>query len=319
MRSSWRRARYVSFVWLVAGGLHAEAAVPFTPGNLLIVHSESNTLREYTPAGALVQKISVPLSGSPATEYARDVTVFDPSHVAIYNGSFMPWLSRFDAQSNVWTHDTEPGWSTVNNGTFGGITHRGDQIFVTDMNTGQPPQTQQGLLRFDPGGSTWTRFGSFDQYIDVTLGLDGRLYALSSAHAYDSGGLVRVFDPDTLAFERNINLTGGNSIRGIAVNAAGEIFAAGHDKTLRRFDGNGNLLSTLQMGVGLADVDLSSDHRLLAVGGLSVFVLTDQMAPLSSFTISATYTGIFGAFVVPEPATILLLALGGPAAVRRPR
>jgi len=264
-----------------------------------------------------VQKISVPLSGSSATECARDVTVFDPSHVAIYNGTFTPWLSRFDAQTNVWTHDTEPGWSTINNATFGGITHRGDQIFVTDMNTGLPPQTQQGLLRFDTASSTWTRYGSFDQYIDVTLGLDGRLYALSSARVYDSGGLVRVFDPDTLAFERNINLTGGNSIRGIAVNAAGEIFAAGYDKTLRRFDGNGNLLSTLPTGVELADVDLSSDHRLLAVGRLSVFVLTDQMVPLSSFTISATYPGIFGAFVVPEPATILLLALSGLAAVRR--
>lgn len=82
--------------------------------NLMI--SADNVLYEYTRDGLLVQSfpIGYPLERIPFMEYARDLVVGPETTVHVYNGTFEPYLSSFDAMTETWTERTHPGWSTVN-------------------------------------------------------------------------------------------------------------------------------------------------------------------------------------------------------------
>src|SRR5206468_508527 len=112
-----------------------------------------------------------------------------------------------------------PGWSTVNNVTYGGIGVLGDSVYVTDMTTsGGPGDEAKGVVRFNLADGTAARFLETEGPQDLTIGKDGRLYLLSA-------NTVKAFDPATFVLQSTVTLPAGD-FRGIAVNAAGEIFAA---------------------------------------------------------------------------------------------
>lgn len=296
-----------AFVMALCSGAASAPATQFSAGNLLVVDSPSRTLREYTRGGTLIQTLPIPLSGTDPPEHPRDLVALDGARVMIYNGTFTPLLSLYDSASGTWTHQSEPGWSTINNSRYGGIAQLGDAVFVTDMNTGAPPQTQQGLLRFDRANSTWTRFGALDEFNDVTVGLDGRIYALLPNSG--AGASIRVFNAATLSLERTVSILEGSGPSGIAVDVAGNIIVAGSDRWLRRFSPDGALLGSLQVTSNLADVDLAANGDILAAGTRSVFLTTESLGSFSSFTLSGSITGVFAAFAVPEPNTLYIFVL----------
>jgi hypothetical protein len=190
----------------------AVGAAPLTVGNLLV--SQSDTVFECTPAGVVVQSFPVPPAGG-GTEWARDLVVGSTGQVHVYNGTFNPTMSSLDPTTGSWSGVTYPGWSTINNTTYGGIATFPGFVFVTDMATayaGAP----SGMVRFDLAQGTSTHFAAAS-YLDVTAGLDGLLYAFD-------GYSVGVFNPSTLALQRTF--TPVASCRGIAVNAAGHLFCA---------------------------------------------------------------------------------------------
>src|SRR5438046_2053397 len=80
----------------------------------------------------------------------------------------------------------------------------------------------RGIVLFNPTDTTAGRFATGFDAIDLTLGLDGKLYALTA------GREVRAFDPATGTPLGTVTLPaspGGTAAdyRGIAVNAAGQV------------------------------------------------------------------------------------------------
>src|SRR4029453_6627278 len=130
--------------------------------------------------------------------------------------------------------------------------------------------TQRGLLRFNLLDNTTTRFASTAEFIDVTVGRNGLVDGLKA-----TSGAVTVYDPVTLAQVGSVNLPfspNGTSAnyRGLAVNAAGEIYAATWEARVLKFDPSGALLGSVTLtrpGSGPSfynpmDIDLSADGTL---------------------------------------------------------
>jgi hypothetical protein len=268
-----------------------------TVGDLLVTNEYGNVVREYTRDGTLVQAIPVPYGAAerPRAEFARDLVVTSPRELLVFNGTFAPSLSVYDAIGDSWTHHTNPGWSTVNNVTYGGIAVLGRYVYVTsDLRFSGDPS---GIVRFDRTDWSAVTFQPDLHFIDLTIGRDGLLYGL-----HHSERSVSVFDPNTMEFLRFINLA-EPGIRGIAVDEAGQIFAASENGLIFRFDPNGSVLATLAPGAGfLGDIDLSASGDLAAGAISAQVVLTD-----TAFTSVRTFPtgdpgvshGAFLAFVEP--------------------
>ncbi len=107
-------------------------AAEFTPGNILVTHNE--ILYEFTPDGTQVQ--SVPIVGN--LERARDLAFDETGVVHIFNGTRNPLLSTFDPTSSSWAQHGFPGWSIMNNVSFGGAAVFEQFVFVVDMEGSVP-------------------------------------------------------------------------------------------------------------------------------------------------------------------------------------
>jgi hypothetical protein len=302
-------------------------ATPLTTGNILVsdeVFSGPGRVREFTPAGVLVQTFNFPAS-PPGDGQPRDLIVDSNGNIQIYNGTFTPVLTTLNPAGTGTVTGNTPflGWSTINNTTYGGIAAFGDFVFATDMATagaGSP----NGIVRFNVNDLSALRFASGPpngpgDYIDLTIGRDGLLYAQFPGTS-PGGNQVDVFDPTTLAFQRRINL--GVDLRAIAVDQNGDIFAVAlNDNRIFQFDTNGNLLRTVTSIGGFWDIDIDGAGRLVIAAGDRI-VLTDRS--LSSLNILNVGTispvGTFVAFVqpplgpaglaVPEPASLAPLGIG---------
>jgi hypothetical protein len=75
--------------------------------------TSGSLFKEYTPSGTLIRSVPVPIGGG--TELARDLA-FNGRQPLVYNGTFAPHLSAYDAAAGTWSDTAGPaGWSTVNN------------------------------------------------------------------------------------------------------------------------------------------------------------------------------------------------------------
>jgi hypothetical protein len=228
-------------------------------------------LYEYTLTGTQVSSILVPYgSGSrPTTEIVRDVVMGNDGQAYIYNGTFNPYLSIYNFTSATWQHHNFTGWSTVNNVSYGGIALDNKFVYLSDMVTagsGSPV----GIVRFDRTNFTPDRFTA-NAYIDLTRGLDGFLYALRSNEQ-----TVDVYDQQTNC-GRVRTITLGNAVRGIAVNAQGEIFGASLDDRIYHFSPTGTTLNSIASGgMDLTDIDLASDGTLVVGERFGQVILTDE-------------------------------------------
>lgn len=260
--------------------------------DVLVVPNFYSTIREYTPTGTFVRSLSVPYPDSnPNTEYARDVVVDPAGNIQVYNGTFHPYLSTYSPLTGTWTQHLIPGGFNINNISYGGIGATGQYVFVTEMNTAQSG-TPTGIVRFDTSnGYSTTRFGNADGYIDLTIGLDGKLYALS-----ESGSVVNVFDPQTLQQLGSIRLSGDN--RGLAVNAAGELYVANWSGYLDHYSASGTFIDHVNPGIGsLSDVDLAPDGSM-AEGAYSSSVSVNGTAFAGGGSICAFVA--FGSLLAPN-------------------
>ncbi|WP_157758845.1 hypothetical protein [Cystobacter fuscus] len=283
-------------LFLTLAGLGQVAAEPFEPGNVLI--STENSVHEYTPNGTWVRTLPIPYpTGTrPVTESARDALVDANGNLQIYNGTFDPYLSRYDVAAQSWTHWTFTGWSTANNVSYGGIASHGHSIFVTDMSTYGQGDIPKGLVRFDllTGGAQ--RFADTIDFIDVTLGLDGLLYGLAGDERS-----VYVYDPSTLTQVRALSLPFGSYIRGIAVSTAGEIYGASWNDTIHRFSATGVQLGVIPSGAyDLVDIDISPLYEQVVVGSRFGTIVFTNLALTYPWSINVGGSTAFATFVPPD-------------------
>ncbi len=288
------------------------AALPFNRNNVLL--SFNNQIYEYTTTGTVVQTIPIPWpNGSrPVSETTRDLVVLNDGRVAVYNGTFDPYLSIFNPALNTWQHSTYPGWSTGNNARFAGIAASGPYVFVSDSRTFGDGGLDEarGTIRFDTRDMSAQRFETLYGTRDVTIGLDGLLYSIGDDN--DPTERIRVFDPASLAVLRTITLDPGGNPNGIAVDASGQIFGTGSNSQISVFSPNGSLIRTGSVGGGafINDIDVAPNGMLIGgtVGGPAWLGDTS----LSSFTFlpsvgSSSYVSF--AYPIPEPCSAAFLSL----------
>jgi hypothetical protein len=199
---------------------------------------------------------------------ARDITVDGKNRLAVYNGTFDPYLSTYDPADGSWTHHTFPGWSTVDNVTYGGIAAFGDYIYVTDMRTfGDGGADEEfGIIRFDINDYSAQRFPT-PEFIDLNIGLNGLLYAVHTTER-----AVTEYDPLTMQPLRSFGVF--ENVRGVAVNRAGHIFTAGLDGIIRRLEGGPNFEAVSIPGARLWDIDVAENGSVVVSGGYQV--VTDE-------------------------------------------
>ncbi len=273
---------------------------PLTTGNILISTSEGPAVLEFSRTGQLVRTLNV------ATE--RDLVFDSNGNVQLYNGTFNPVLTTLNgATGQVLANTGFPGWSTVNNITYGGLAAFGNFVFATDMATA-PPGGPAGIIRFNVNNlSDVVRFG-IGEPIDLNVGLDGLLYALASGGINGGATGVQVYDPVTMQLLRTFSLA--DEVRAIAVDANGFVFGAQRDSLsgplsrIVRYDSNGNRLNfVLSPIAGHTDIDITRDGQTLLVSshGGAVVLVNSNLDPASfvTFTTRPSNNTSFAAFVQP--------------------
>lgn len=170
----------------------------------------------------------------------------------------------------------------------------------------QQEKPVKGIIRFDRlTGSSMRQVDNYE-YIDLTMGLDGLLYALRDDWS-SSGRTVHTYDPLTMDFLWSISLD--DDVRGIAVNQQGEIFGASWSETVYHFDCDGTELTSVNinsLASDLVDINLSFDGRI-AVGSRfgDVVLMDDNLGNISSFSVGSDTTFVaFSDYQTPNVTTL---------------
>jgi hypothetical protein len=275
------------------GAATTSAATPTpAPGvNPNVLVSMANSVREFTPTGALVRKIPFNYNNGPyqEAECLRDMVVGPDGSIDTFNGTFSPFFTRYSPSSKTFTHTNFSGWSTINALSYGGIAAYQSFVYVTDMATyGTWLDSASGIVRFDQATNSAARFLDGIEFIDLTMGLDGYLYALTETYIY-------VYHPVTMGRVRRIFLPAvlpaGADIRGIAVDQTGRIFLAElYTGTVFRMNSSGTIEMSGSTGSNnLLDIDIDETGRLILGQRFGQVILGDST--LNSFTSFNAFSG----------------------------
>jgi hypothetical protein len=285
------RSFSVVFVLMFLSAGASEAA-PLDPNNILV--ALKHEVREYTPAGVLVQTIQFNYGGRdypyccPSAEELHGIVVDQYGWIDSFNGTWYPFMSRYLPDSNAFVHKTFPDWSATGSTYSGHLTTWRNFVFAADAGS------NLGLVRFDVFSGTAARFSAGRYFIDVKAGLDGKLYALSSSSAD-----IYVYDPSTMQqlgyFAKPPNIAWMVSL---AVDQTGCLFVGSNDGTISRLSNSGAVEATVSVSsTGLMDISMDETGRLVVaniqgkifvgdaslVNGFSSFTLGDPAAISSCF------------------------------------
>lgn len=270
------------------------APVPISgPDDIFVAQGFSGgegTIAEYTPSGGYVRTLQVPANtGSSAhygTEYLRGIAVTQAGQIVGFNGTFSPQLTTFHPGTRTFTTQTASPWLIYNSGSSGSLGV--SQKYTFALND-QPA----GILRFNPDG-TRQQFGSptdYRQYVNLTVGGDGKLYVLYSTAGTFS---VDAYDPVSLHPLRTIPLqvpsahgSESTELRNLAVDASGTIYAIELYNYVYHLDANGALLQSASHGMGGYTNDIKIDPvngRVLIDVGVTSTTILQTDATLSSFS-----------------------------------
>jgi urease beta subunit len=263
-------------------------------GNLLVTTAGASAqqfFEEFTPAGALVRSVTVPAPPGSSGDTARGIVQDPGGKVYVYNGTFAPALATFNPINSTWSQQGFSGWSTANVTGYGGLGIYQSYVFASDTTVaGDPAGASNGVVRFNVSSGTASRFDGGSDVTDVSVGLDGKVYALS-------GTSVSVFDPSSLALIRSVTLPAGTDYRGVAAGATGEIFTANWNNTVSHFSATGVQIASVTLtGPGGSawfgnpmDIALAQDGTV-AVGTASGHVV-QMTSALSNVSYFAAWAG----------------------------
>lgn len=269
-------------------GAAAPVQADFQPGSVLV--SVKNTIYEYALDGSLLSTVTIPSNG----EQARDLVVLDSGDVAVFNGTFNPTLAIYDG--SAWQQHTIAGWSTVNNASYGGIAAFNDKIYLTDTYT--YGNEAKGIIAFDAASQTSQAIVNQSDYIDVTVGQDGLLYALR-----DMYGNVDVISPTTQTILRSVSVGHTSGSRAVTANAKGELLVASWNGYVAHHAADGTLLTTLQIDANaLYDIDINETSTIVVSNRIGdVYIIDPALQSYVKLTPTTKPYPAEGAFVALSP------------------
>jgi hypothetical protein len=305
-------ARFAWFIAIWTALVSAHAATTPVPGDLVVSmteftgHTPTPTyIAEFNPAGYRVQTFdNVPMGGGTGVtmEPARDLVYGPGNAIYLYNGTFPPYLSRFDIAGGTWTHQTFTNWNASGEGA---LTRLGQYIYAAD---GIAPS---GVVRFDTSGGPTVRFAQSFEPQDINIGPDGILYLLAGNGA--PRNVIHKFDPITFASLGDVPVLAGDDHRALAVSPDGSILLAGGDSYIYRFSASGALMDYLfVLNNHFIDIDIDPNGRV-ALGTTEGFIVLTDLALDSYSKIQVSEFARSGnVFVnwVPEPSIVSLALVG---------
>jgi hypothetical protein len=251
--------------------------------DILVSVEGSNTVTDFYPTGAPIRTIAFNYNNGPypGSEYLRDIVVDANGVINAFNGTFSPLLTRYSPVSRTFTHRTFANWNLINSSSYGGIAAFQNFIYATDMDVANETNLN-GIVRFDTSANTAMRFAAGTNYIDLNMGLDGKLYALNSSTAG-----VDIFDPSTMALVGHItippDISGADYVRGIAADQLGRLFISGYQGVIYRLDSSGGVEKVGATGFSaLTDLDIDETGRLVVAQQDGWIIVGDTN--LDSFT-----------------------------------
>jgi hypothetical protein len=263
----------------------------FNPVDLLVVNG--NLLSEYTPNGTLVQSMTVAYPGGgarPITESARGVAVGSSGLASVFNGSAAPYLSTLDPTTGTWTHTALTGDSVDNVAGEGQVGQYQQYVFAPNVGS-----TTAGLVRIDTVANSVTSLSTAAAYNNVTVGLDGLVYATEAA-----APVVDIFDPTTLAALGSVTV--GGTPRGVAVDANGHIFVADDSGVINEFAHAGGQIGSINPNAGsLTSITVAANGEVVAGTSSGNVVVTDETgSAFAVFPTNSSSSEAYVAFVSPQ-------------------
>ncbi|WP_461507104.1 PEP-CTERM sorting domain-containing protein [Rhodopirellula baltica] len=309
---------------------NSTSAAVLGAGNLIVTDSASNSVREFTLGGSLVQSFTVIPPGE--NELPKGLKVDADGNVQIFNGTFSPELATIDAATGVQTNRSG-GFTTNNALGYGKVAVAGSSVLVPDQPTANGPG--QGILRFN--GQTVERVVSDFAPTSISIGQDGLLTVLgSSAGAAASNPReVRIYNPMTFELVSEFEMPRANagiSFRGLVADNMGNFYAHEYGDEIFRLDSSGNILArfvvTSSPAESLIDIDIDPSGTIALGTMKGSVILTDTsfsspttfVASAATGSIRPIYVGFTSPVVaVPEPATAGLLLVASGLAMHRQR
>jgi len=262
-------------------------------GNLLI--SNGILVSEYTRDGTRVRdfwpSLQAPSVGSVVGVDADGLNAF-----GIFHGRVDTDFGHYTVSTDTWTSMTAPSWTNYYGSANTMIVRAGEHWFLT----GIAGNCQCEIVVFNKTGPlTNLMIGS--EINDMKVGQDGLLYVLT-------GSTVSSFNPETLAPQKTIDLSGaaqGYGIGALAVGKQGEFYIYRPDSKILKLDSQGTQIASIDCVVpanptytcfGARTIALSADQHLFVMDGdgqqaPAVVLDFDSNlvdAPSSSFTLPVT-------------------------------
>jgi hypothetical protein len=236
---------------------------PAAPYSILVSsrYQGRNIVREFTPQGNLLRTMTFNYNGGayPQGEAIGDIVVDSNGVINAFNGDFNPLLTRYDSRTATFAHQTVAGW----NGASGGIAARNNYVYVADAvkaNAGAPA----GIIRFDSSTGTAARFANGIDFVDLTMGLNGKLYGMYVS-GRDMG--VNVYDPDTMALLKHVvvsSLFETVTPRSLAVDETGHMYLCGLRNYVYKIHPDGYPVGYIDTGFYYtSDIDINGEGRLI--------------------------------------------------------
>ncbi|MGF1688180.1 hypothetical protein L4C36_16045 [Photobacterium japonica] len=248
------------------------------PPDTYILSTTLDYIHYYDKQGQLLASMQHRLPHS--TESLRDL-VNTPNGIAVYSGTFDASLAMIHPTHIA--HLQHEGLSSVNNGTAGGIAVLGRYAYLTDMATANA--ASKGIVRFDLESETSQAYFTEHDYMDITLGNNGLLYALRNVY-----GELDIIEPVTMKRLKQHNLGHTSSSRAVTATKSGEIFMVSWDGYLHHYSQEGELFSRQSLdNAGFADIDINAQGELLVTARDGMMYLFDE-AGTQQNTIFQGYT-----------------------------
>jgi len=223
-------------------GAYAEA---LTPGNLVVGNFYFGMLTEVQTTQSAevdaVQYLGAQAVADPAVDKAlRGVTQADDGNLYLYRGSTTGAIQQLNPVTGAVTDISIQGFGTHSGYTYGDIAAYKNLVFATDMDsTGLPQDAPNGLIQYRTDNGAVTRFGLGHDYTNLTVGLNGFLYAKALGQQ-----VLDVYDPVSTIQIGSVQLSTSAQLNSFVVDAQGKIFASSFDSNVAlsqilSFDANG--------------------------------------------------------------------------------
>jgi hypothetical protein len=233
---------------------------------------------------------------------SADFQVDASGNLQVFGGG--PTLKRLNGALTLpgnWVDEkTVPGWSQFGRTFHGGLAVFGQYVYACDESNGSAGDAR-GLIRFDSrNGYAFTRFATDQNFSDVSLGNDGKLYAIESGQSIQH--VVFVYDPLTLKLVKTVNVPGFDDAC-VTADSSGNIYVGEFYGPLYKCSPTGAVLKKSTFG-GPVDIDIAADNTLLTSTADEIRLVDTNLNQLKFFR-AGSYTGTtfvaFAKYQAPPP------------------